>query len=67
MGDLTHVPVLVLQPSVKVKFGIKTAKTKDTVVKEGKTEAIKEILNKLDSIGQKEDEIYEKVKKKKKE
>ena len=37
----------------------------DTVVKEGKAEAIKEISNKLDSIEQQADEVYEKVKKKK--
>ena len=37
----------------------------DTVVKDGKAEAIKEISNKLDSIEQKADEVYEKVKKKK--
>ena len=41
-------------------------KEKDAVVKEGKAEAIKEISNKLDSIEQKADEVYEKVKKKKK-
>ena len=68
---------------IKGKFGIKTEETKDTlvkgepveiievkdtvVVKEGKAEAIKEISNKLDSIQQKADGIYEKVKKKKKE
>ena len=67
---------------IKDKFGIKTEETKgtvlkgetvkiievkDTVVKEGKAEAIKEISNKLDSIEQKADEVYEKVKKKKKD
>ena len=67
---------------IKGKFGIKTEETKDTVVKgepvkitevsdtvvkEGKAEAIKEISNKLDSIEQKADEVYEKVKKKKKD
>ena len=67
----------------KGKFGIKTEETKetvvvngepvkiievkDTLVKEGKAEAIKEISNKLDSIEQKADEVYEKVKKKKKD
>ena len=65
---------------IKNKFGIKTEEIKDTVVKgepvkiielsntlvkEGKAEAIKEISNKLDSIEQKADEVYEKVKKKK--
>ena len=66
---------------IKGKFGIKTKEIKDTVVKgepvkiievkdtvvvkEEKAEAIKEISNKLDSIEQKADEVYEKVKKKK--
>ena len=40
---------------------------KDTVVKEGKAEALKELSNKLDGIEQKADEVYEKVKKKKKD
>jgi len=81
IGGLAHVPVLIFIANfTKVKFGIKTEETKDTVikgepitevkdtvVKEGKAEAIKEISNKLDSIEQKADEIYEKVKKKKKD
>ena len=46
---------------------VKIIELKDTVVKEGKAEAIKEISNKLDSIEQKADEVYEKVKKKKKD
>ena len=74
-------PVLIFIANfVKGKFGIKTEETgysvvkgepvkiievKDTVVKQGKAEAIKEISNKLDSIEQKADEVYEKVKKKK--
>ena len=74
---------LFLQPILlKGKFGIKTEEkvdtvvkgepvkiieVKDTVVKEGKAEAIIEISNKLDSIEQKADEVYEKVKKKKKD
>ena len=81
IGGLAHVPVLVFISSfIKGKFGIKTEETKDTVVKgepvkiielsntlvkEEKAEAIKEISNKLDSIEQKADEVYEKVKKKK--
>ena len=67
---------------IKGKFGIKTEEAKDnvvkeepvriievkdTVVKEGKTETIKELSNKLDSIEKKADEVYEKVKKKKKD
>ena len=39
---------------------------KDTSAEKGKAEAIKELSNKLDSIEQKADEVYEKVKKKKK-
>jgi len=46
---------------------VKIIEVKDTVVKEGKAEALKEISNKLDSIEQKADEVYEKVKKKKKD
>ena len=76
IGGLAHVPVLIFIANfIKGKFGIKTEETKDTVVKEepvkiielsdtvvkeGKAEAIKEISNKLDSIEQKADEIYEK-------
>ena len=83
IGGLAHVPVLIFIASfIKVKFEIKTEETKDavakgepfkiievkdTVIKEGKAEAIKEISNKLDSIEQKADEVYEKVKKKKKD
>ena len=82
IGGLSHVPVLIFIANfIKGKFGIKTEETKDTVkgeplkiievkdtvVKEGKAEAIKEISNKLDSIEQKADEVYEKVKKKKKD
>ena len=81
IGGLAHVPFLIFIANlIKNKFGIKTEETKDTVVKgepvkiielsntlvkEGKAEAIKEISNKLDSIEQKADEVYEKVKKKK--
>ena len=77
IGGLAHVPVLIfIAYFIKGKFGIKTEETKDTafegetvkiievkntVVKEGKAEAIKEISNKLDSIEQKADEVYEKV------
>jgi len=82
IGGLAHVPVLIFKANfIKVKFGIKTEETKDTVVKretvktielsdtlvkEGKAEAIKELSNKLDSIEQKADVVYQKVKKKKK-
>ena len=44
---------------------VKIIEVKDTLVTEGKAEAIKEISNKLDSIELKADEVYEKVKKKK--
>ena len=83
IGGLAHVPVLIFIANfIEGKFGIKPEETKDTVVngepvkiievkdtvvKEGKAEAIKEISNKLDSIEQKADEVYEKVKKKKKD
>ena len=68
IGGLAHVPVLIFIANfIKGRFGIKTEETKDTVVKEGKAEAIKEISNKLDCIEQKADEVYEKVKKKKKD
>ena len=83
IGGLAHVPVLIFIANfIKGKFGIKTEETKDTVVrgepvkiielsnslvKEGKAEAIKEISNKLESIEKKADEVYEKVKKKKKD
>ena len=83
LGDLAHVTILIFIANfIKGKFGIKTEETKDpvvkgepvkiievkdTVVKEEKAEAIKEISNKLDSIAQKADEVIEKVKKKKKD
>ena len=67
IGGLAHVPVLIFIANfIKGKFGIKTEETKDTVVKEGKAETLKELSNKLDNIEQKADEVYEKVKKKKK-
>ena len=83
IGGLAHVPVLIyIANFIKGKFGVKTEETKnavvkgepvkiievsDTVVKEGKTEAIKEISNKLESFEQKDGEFYEKVKKEKKD
>ena len=83
IGGLAHVPVLIFIANfIKGKFVIKTEETtdtvvkeqpvkiievKDTVVKERKAKAIKEISNKLDSIEQKADEVYEKVRKKKKD
>ena len=83
IGGLAHVPVLIFIANfIKGKFGIKFEETKDTVVKgeqvkiievkdtiikEGKAETLKELSNKLDNIEQKADEVYEKVKKKKKD
>ena len=83
IGGLAHVPVLIFIANfIKDKFGIKTEETKDTVVKEepvkiielkntlvkeGKAESLKELSNKLDNIEKKADEVYEKVKTKKKD
>jgi len=83
LGGLAHVPVLIFVANfIKGKFVIKTEEAKNTVVneepvkiielkntvvKEGKTETLKELSNKLDNIEQKADEVYEKVKKKKKD
>ena len=82
IGGLAHVPVLIFIANiVKSKFGIKTEEAKDnvvkeepvkiielkdTLVKEGKAEALKKLSNKLDNIEQKADEVAEKVKKDKK-
>ena len=82
IGDLAHVPVLIFIANfIKGKLGIKTEESKETVVKgepvkiievkdtavkKEKAEAIKALSNKMDSIEQKADEVYEKVKKKKK-
>ena len=82
IGGLAHVPVLIFVANfIKGKFVIKTEEAKktvvneepvkiielkNTVVKEGKKETLKELSNKLDNIEKKADEVYEKVKKKKK-
>ena len=82
IGGLAHVPVLIFIANfIKGKFGIKNVggkdnvvneepvkiiEVKDTVVKEVKAEAIKELSNKLDNIEKRADEVYEEVKKKKK-
>ena len=79
---LAHVPILIFIANfIKGKFVIKTEETidtgvkekpvkiielKNTVIKEEKAETLKELSNKLDNIEQKADEVYEKVKKKKK-
>ena len=81
IGGLAHVPVLIFIANfLKGKFEIKTEETKDTIVKEepvkiielkntvikeGKSETLKELSNKLDNIERKADEVYDKVKKKK--
>ena len=83
IGGLAHVPILIFIANfIKNKLGIKTEETKETivkkkpvkiivlkntVVKEGKAETLKELSNKLDNIEQKADEVYENVKKKKKD
>ena len=68
IGGLAHIPVLIFIANfIKGRFGVETQEVKDTVVKEEKAEAIKELSNKLDNIEQKADEVYEKVKKKKKD
>ena len=83
IGGLAHVPVLIFIANfIKDKFGIEIEEAKETVVKDelvkiiegkdivvkgGKSEAIKELSNKLDSIEQKAVEVYEKVKKAKKD
>ena len=83
IGGLAHVPVLIFIANfIKGKFGVKIEETKDTLFKEepgkiielkntvikvGKAETLKELSNKLDNIEQKADEVYEKVKKKKKD
>ena len=82
IGGLAHVPVLIFIANfIKGKFGIKTEETKvtsvkeepikiielkNTVIKEGKSETLKELSNKLDNIERKADEVYYEVKKKKK-
>ena len=83
IGGLGHVPVLIFIVNfIKRKFGIQTEETKETLVKEEsvkvieqknilvkewKAETLKELSNKLDNIEQKADEVYEKVKMKKKD
>ena len=83
IGGLAHVPVLIFIANfIKGKFGnkneqsvdtlikeepVKVIEVKETLVKEGKAEAIKKLSNKLDKIKQKADEVYEKVKKNKKD
>ena len=83
LGGLAHVPVLIfLANFIKVKFNIKSEKAKNTIIKEElvkiievkdvaikkeKFETINKLSNKLDNIEKKADEVYEKIKNKKKE
>ena len=83
IGGIAQVRILIFIANfIKGKFGIKTEETKDalvleepvkiielknTVIKEGKAETLKELSNKLDNIELKADEVYEQVKKKKKD
>ena len=82
-GGMAHVPIIIFIANfIKGKFEIKTKEAKDTavkeepvkiidlkdtVVKQGKVIALRELSNKLDSIEQKAYEVYEKLKKKKNE
>ena len=75
LGGLAHVPVLIFIANfIRGKFGIKIEEAKDTVVneepvkiielkntliKEGKAETLKELSNKLECIERKADEVYE--------
>ena len=74
IGGLAHVPVLIFIANfIKGKFGIQTEEVKntvvseeifkiievkDTVVKKGKAETLRELSKKLDNIEQKADEVY---------
>ena len=68
IGGLAHVPILIFIANfINSKFGVKTKKGIEAVVKEEKTKVIKELSGKLDNIEEKADEVYEKVKRKKKD
>ena len=83
IGGLAHIPVLIfIADFIKGKFEVITEEVKETLVKEdpvkiievketkiyeNKSEAIKQLSNKLDNIEEKAEEIYEKVKEKKKD
>ena len=82
IGGFAHVPVLIFIANfIKGRFIVKTKKaietvvkerpikwidTKEIVVKEKKTKVLREISSKLDNIEEKANEVYEKVKKKRK-
>ena len=61
------VKIIEVKDTVVKEEPVKIIELKNTVVKEGKAETLRELSNKLDNIEQKADEVYEKVKKKKKE
>ena len=77
IGSLAHVPILIFITNfIKGQVGVKTEEdkgtvvheepfkimeAKDTVVKEGKAEALKELSNKLENIEQKADEVNLKI------
>ena len=60
-----QVEVIEVKDTLVKEEQVEVIEVKDTFVKEGQAEAIKEISNKLDSIEQKADEVYQKVKKEK--
>ena len=59
------VKIIEVKDTVVKEEPVKIIELKNTVVKEGKAETLKELSNKLDNIKQKADEVYEKVKMKK--
>ena len=61
------VKIIELKDTLVNEEPVKIIEVKDKVVNEGKAEAIRGLSNKLDSIEQKADEVYEKVKMKKKD
>ena len=82
IGGLAHVPVLIcIANFIKGKFGIKTKKAIENVIKEEpikmievketvvikEKKAINDLSSKLDNIEEKADEVYKKVMKKKKD
>ena len=68
IGGLAHVPVLIfIFNLIKGKLEVKTEAVKETVVKDDKHKGINELLDKLDNIEAKADEVYEKIEQKKKD
>ena len=82
IGGMAHIPILIFIANlIKGKFEVKketlnetlvkedpvkVIEAKETLVKEDKANAIKKLSNKLDNIEEKADEVFEKVKKKRK-